>query len=122
MTKEIAMTFPEWLKPGILGAACGAAALAVVGFSWGGWTTENIASAQARSQARSAVTAALAPVCLEQARADPQRGARIAEIEAASGYRRRSLVIDAGWATMPGADTADRRVAAACLEGLEASF
>jgi hypothetical protein len=74
MTKEIAMTFPEWLKPGLLGAACGAAALAVVGFSWAGWTTETTAAAQAESHARSAVTAALAPVCLERSRADPERG------------------------------------------------
>ena len=41
------MTFPEWLKPGLLGAACGAAALAVVGFSGAGWTTETTAAAQA---------------------------------------------------------------------------
>mgnify|MGYP006273465275 CR=1 FL=1 len=116
------MTFPEWLKPGLVGAGCGAAALAVVGFSWGGWTTETTAAEQAQSQARTAVTAALAPVCLERSRADPERAARIAEIEAAASYQRRSLVMDAGWATMPGADAADRNVAQACLDQLEASF
>jgi hypothetical protein len=30
------MQIPEWLKPGLYGAACGAVALAVIGFSWGG--------------------------------------------------------------------------------------
>lgn len=116
------MTFPDWLKPGLLGAACGAAALAFVGFSWGGWTTQTTAAAQAESHARTAVTAALAPVCLERSRADPDRGARIAEIEAATGYRRRAIVMDTGWATMPGADAADRNVAQACLDQLESSF
>jgi hypothetical protein len=122
MTQEIAMTFPDWLKPGLLGAACGAAALAFVGFSWSGWTTETTAATQAESHARTAVTAALVPVCVERARVDPQRGARIAEIEAAASHQRRSLVMDAGWATMPGADAADQNVAEACLDQLEASF
>jgi hypothetical protein len=122
MTKEIAMTYPEWLKPGLLGAGCGAAALAVLVFSVAGWTTETNATAQAERHARSAVTAALAPVCLERSRADPQRGARMAEIEAAASYQRRAIVMDAGWATMPGADAADRNVAAACLDGLKADF
>jgi len=30
------MTTPEWLKPALYGVACGAAALAIIGFSWGG--------------------------------------------------------------------------------------
>jgi hypothetical protein len=33
------MQSPEWLKPALYGAACGAIALATVGFSWGGWVT-----------------------------------------------------------------------------------
>ena len=33
------MTSPEWLKPGLYGAAVGGIALAIVGFAWGGWVT-----------------------------------------------------------------------------------
>lgn len=116
------MTFPDWLKPGLLGAACGAAALAIVGFSWAGWTTHATAEGHAEATARSAVTAALAPVCLERSQADPQRPARMAEIEEAPSYQRRNLVMDAGWATMPGSEGADRAVAEACLDRLEADF
>jgi hypothetical protein len=32
--KDNIMQTPEWLKPGLYGAACGAVALAVIGFSW----------------------------------------------------------------------------------------
>ena len=41
------MQTPEWLKPGLYGAACGAAALAVIGFSWGGWVTGGTARTMA---------------------------------------------------------------------------
>ena len=33
------MKSPKWLKPTLYEAAGGAIALAVVGFSWGGWVT-----------------------------------------------------------------------------------
>jgi hypothetical protein len=116
------MKVPEWLQPGVVGAACGAAALAIVGFSWAGWTTDATAQDRAEAEARTAVAAALAPVCLERSHADPDRAARMAEIEDAATYQRRTIVMDAGWATMPGAEQADRAVAEACLDRLEADF
>ena len=33
------MNVPSYLKPALTGAVIGAAALAIVGFSWGGWVT-----------------------------------------------------------------------------------
>jgi len=33
------MKLPIETKPALWGAACGAIALAIVGFSWGGWVT-----------------------------------------------------------------------------------
>ena len=33
------MELPKWLMPGVYGAGVGAVALAIVGFSWGGWVT-----------------------------------------------------------------------------------
>ena len=44
------MKTPEWLKPGLYGAACGAAALAGIGFSWGGWVTGGTARTMAADQ------------------------------------------------------------------------
>lgn len=116
------MTIPEWLKPGLYGAAVGAVALAVVGFSWGGWVTGGGADKMATDQARLEVIAALVPICLEQSKQDPLAGARLAELKDASSYKRRDMLMDAGWATMPGADDASRDVAAACVAELAAKF
>ncbi len=48
-------TIPEWLKPGLYGAVVGAAALAIVGFTWGGWVTGGTVGKLASEQARNAV-------------------------------------------------------------------
>ena len=59
------MKTPEWLKPGAYGAACGAIALAVVGFSWGGWVTGGNARQMVADQSRTEVVAALTTICLD---------------------------------------------------------
>ena len=58
------MTLPIWLKPGLMGAAVGAIALAVVGFSWGGWVTSSSAAEMADEQAEDTLVAALVPFCV----------------------------------------------------------
>ena len=59
---------------GLWGAAAGAIALAVVGFSWGGWST----SGGAAKQAEAAVLTALVPVCAKDVMEDP---AALAELK-----------------------------------------
>jgi hypothetical protein len=110
------MQTPEWLKPGLYGAACGAIALAIVGFSWGGWVTGGKASNMASEQARTDVVAALSLICIEQAKSDPHMTDRIAALKAVSSYNRGDLVMKNGWATMPGTTEANRQVANACAE------
>jgi len=48
------------------GAAIGAVASIVVGFSWGGWMTGGTADRLAAERADTAVVAALTPVCVER--------------------------------------------------------
>ncbi len=62
------MNIPKWLKPGFNGAIVGAVALAIVGFSWGGWVTGGTAEQMASKQARSEVVAALAPTVIGKLR------------------------------------------------------
>jgi hypothetical protein len=112
------MNVPEWLKPGLYGAAAGAVALAIVGFSWGGWVTGSKAAQMASDKARAEVIAALVPVCLDISKRDPQLAMKVASLKVAKSYDRDDLVMKTGWATMPGATEPDRRVAAACLEKL----
>ncbi len=116
------MNTPEWLKPALWGAVGGAAALAIVGFSWGGWVTGAAADEMASDHARAEVVAALVPICLEQSRQDPRLAQQLTALEDAKSYKRRDLVMDSGWATMPGAEEADRAVANACMERLAAEF
>lgn len=116
------MNIPEWVKPALQGAAAGAIALAIVGFSWGGWVTGGTAQKMASDEARSEVVAALVPVCLQQSQLDPNVVETLAELKAASSYQRGSMLMEAGWATMPGSTEPNRGVANACAEKLEAQF
>ena len=52
---------------GLWGAAAGAIALAIVGFSWGGWST----SGGTAKQVEAAVLTALIPACVKDVMADP---------------------------------------------------
>ena len=110
------MRTPEWLKPGLYGAGCGAIALAIVGFSWGGWVTGGKARQMAADQSRSDVVAALSLICIDQSTRDPQLVERVAALKAASSWSRSDLVVKNGWATMPGATEPDRQVAIACAD------
>ena len=120
------MKTPEWLKPGLYGAACGAIALAgmwlaaVVGFSWGGWVTGGTARTMASDQSKTDMVAALSLICVEQSKRDPQLAERVAAIKAASSWERGGIVIKNGWATIPGTTEADSQVARVCAEKVSA--
>ena len=97
------MNTPEWLKPGIYGAAIGAVVVSIGGFTWGGWVTGSTANDRAMAMSRTDVVAALVPVCLDMAQADPDRVAKLAVIRDTQTYQRRDALMEAGWATVPGA-------------------
>lgn len=113
------MTTPDWIKPGLYGALIGGVAVAVLGFTWGGWVTGGTAHDQAMALSRNEVAAAMVPVCLGMAERDPDRLETLATIRAATSYRRRDALMATGWATMPGTEAPNRDVAQACLAALE---
>jgi hypothetical protein len=116
------MNIPEWLKPALYGAAAGAVALAIVGFSWGGWVTGGTAKQMAANQAKLEVVAALAPICVEQSKQDPQVADTLAQLRDAGSWQRSDMLMKAGWATMPGSSDPNRDVARACMEALTAQL
>lgn len=114
------MQIPVWLKPGLWGAAGGAIAMAIVGFSQLGWTTKGTAEQMAQDRADTAVVSALVPFCVLKAQQDPDH-ATFAKFQAEqSSYSRSDLVLKAGWATVGGNTTPDDALARACSDKLHA--
>ena len=109
----------ENIKPGLWGAFAGAIAMAIVGF-WGlGWTTQTNADRVARDRADAAVVTALVPFCVVNAKRDAESSKLAAFRTEESSYKRTQLVTDAGWASMPGAASANYALASACSEMLK---
>ena len=75
------MQMPVELKPALWGAAGGAAALAIVGFTWGGWVSGSSAELLGKQKATAAVTAVLAPICLDNFRRGTDASAKLAELK-----------------------------------------
>src|SRR5687768_12791607 len=110
------MQIPAETKPALWGAAGGAAALAIIGFTWGGWVTAGTAEQNAKRQADTAVVTALAPICVDKFQKTADATAKLAELKATSSWQQSSYVEKGGWATMPGATSPDSSVARACAE------
>ena len=107
------------VRPASWGAATGAIALAIVGFSWGGWVTGGTAETLATNRAATAVVAALTPVCVDKFRQAADASANLAEMKKATYLWDQSKFVEkGGWATMPGSTQANSAVAKACAESL----
>jgi hypothetical protein len=66
---------------GLWGAAAGAVALAIVGFTWGGWST----SGGTAKQVEAAVQTAMIPGCVKDVMADPTAAAEL-KVKRTSDY------------------------------------
>ena len=110
------MKLPVETKPVLWGVAGGAIALAIVGFTWGGWVTGGKAEADATQRANAAVIAALAPVCVEKFQQTADVSANLAELKKIESWSQGAFVEKGGWATVAGSNPADQvsGVARAC--------
>src|SRR5574342_656687 len=86
----------------------------IVGFGWGGWVTGGTARQTAETTARDAVVQRLAPICVTQSARDHGKGQKLVALKDESAWQRGEYVGKQGWATMPGEQEPDRRVAEAC--------
>src|SRR5882672_10039210 len=101
------------------GAVGGAAALAIVGFTFGGWVTGGKATELARQQAEKAVIAALAPICVDNFRHAKNADENLGKLKAISySWEKGTYVSQGGWATLPGNTEPNSAVAQACAEVL----
>jgi hypothetical protein len=88
----------------------------VIGFTWGGWVTGGTAGTMARAMADEAVVKRLAPMCVIRVKEDPAKTERLKELRGISSWQRAEYVKKQGWATMPGEQEPDGRVADECVK------
>lgn len=116
---EISKETKAAVRPALWGAAAGAVALAIVGFSWGGWMTGGAAETLATSRAATAVVAALTPICVEKFRQTADASTNLAEMKKTTdSWDQSKFVEKGGWATMPGSTEPNSSLATACAESL----
>lgn len=104
------------LKPILFGAVGGAVALAILGFTWGGWVTKGSAEAMAAKRGEAAMISALAPICASQFQLASDAATQQAEFAKKSTWDQTKLVEAGGWAKMPGSTEAQAGVAKACAD------
>jgi hypothetical protein len=105
------------VKPALWGAVGGAVALAILGFTWGGWVTGSNATAMADKQATIEVAKVLAPICFSQFNMQQDAAAKLVELKGIkSVYEQASFIEKSGVATMPGSDKMAKGVSQACAE------
>jgi hypothetical protein len=86
----------------------------ILGFAKGGWVTPSNAQRMAETAAQGAVVERLAPICVTQFNADPERAVKLEEMKELSPVQRATYIKTEGWATMPGETAPDNRVATEC--------
>jgi hypothetical protein len=101
------------------GAVAGAVATIFIGFNWGGWSLGSTASKMAKDQSELAVVAALAPVCADRFRAQPDAAVKTIALSKVDSWKRvdelpKELV------TLPGETFPSSTLAAACYALLTA--
>lgn len=114
------MKLPPETKPALTGAVCGAIAIAIIGFSWGGWVTGSSAKNMARTQADVAVVNVLAPICADKFQQQTDSAANLTALRATNSYQQATFIEDGGWAIMAGSEKSYSGTAKACAELLKA--
>jgi hypothetical protein len=116
---ELPVKLPEWTGPALWSAAAGAFGFALVGFNFMGWMLGSTALEMSEKASKTAVVDALTPYCVSASKADPLSAEKFAQLKGATGWKKRSLLEESGWATPLDADRPNRALADACLLALE---
>ena len=102
------------VKYGTWGLILGAVAAMIVGFTWGGWTTQG----KSQQMTDAAVLTTRSAICVAQFAKPPNEKQRFKELKAVNSWERATYIEKGGWDRMPGEEKANETVARACAEGL----
>ena len=86
----------------------------IIGFAWGGWVTGGTAQSMAEKMAEDAVVKRLAPMCVIQFKQAPGKDQKLKDLEKTDSWQRSEFIEKQGWATMPGEEKPDSKVATEC--------
>src|SRR5688572_9177769 len=103
------------MKYGVWGLIGGAVIAMILGFVWGGWTTERTTLRMGEE----AVLAARAAICVAQFMKDPNAQEHLQAVGKLSSYQRSTFIEKGGWDKMPGEEKAGYAIARACADGLD---
>ena len=88
----------------------------VLGFGWGGWVTGSTARAMAAAAGEDTLVKRLVPICLAQAKGDPAKADKLKALKALDSWSQTEYVQKQGWATMPGEQDPEVRIASECAK------
>lgn len=91
-----------------------AAVTMIIGFGWGGWVTGGTAQGMGEKMALDAVVKRLGPMCVTQFQQAKGKEQKLKELEKTESWQRSEFIEKQGWATMPGEEKPDSKVAAEC--------
>jgi hypothetical protein len=86
-----------------------------------GWMPAGSAEQKAGAQAEAAVHAVLTPICVDRFHQDAQHATKRKALEEMSSWNHADYVVKQGWATMPGHNTPELRIAKACAKQILAA-
>jgi hypothetical protein len=104
------------LKFGGWGVVAGAVGAMIVGFYWGGWTTQS----KTQQMPDAAVLNTRVAICVAQFTKGPNDQKRLKELQAINSWERATYIEKGGWDKMPGEEKASDTVARPCADGLGA--
>lgn len=87
----------------------------ILGAVWG-WVPPGRAEQMADERADAAVLKALTPICVAKFEQTSDKAEKLKALQSAGTWSREDVVIEQGWATMPGAEEPYRQVAEACAD------
>jgi hypothetical protein len=85
----------------------------IVGFNWAGWTLGSTADSMAKERSDLAVVTALAPVCAERFRAQPDAQAKQVALSKIDSWKRRDA-FPKELVTLPGESSPNSALVEAC--------
>ena len=88
----------------------------IIGFTWGQWVTGSTARAMAANQGEETLLRRLTPICVAQLNGDPKKADKLKAMKALDAYQRGDYVQTQGWATMPGEQNPETRIAGECAK------